>query len=271
MFFFILLFFLSIFHCENIIEIFSIDELNEYTAKNPIVFLFTLDINSNSYNAYKTASENLNAKFLVCHSKDCLKKFGEDLILLKQYDEKINYYSKFYEEDLNNIIYINIEGFYIKYSVKAGSFLNDISLKLIFEFSKPTIIYFREDDDENKLDNEFQIIVNNYKNNYYFLISNLKGNSFDELKSILNVNEIYGIYLFDKLNEPNFKMFKYKYKSLNLENFKKFLIDSNFKNLTKKKEDDNNNNNNDKNNKINNNLNNNNETNNKKNENKGDL
>ena len=223
MFILLIFFFFSLFYCKKIIEIFSLDELNEYTLKFPIVFLFTLDINSNSYNSYKMASENLNAKFLVCHSKECLNKFGQDLILLKQFDEKINYYSKFYEDDLNNIIYINIEGFYIKYSVQSGSFLNDISLKLIFEFPKTTIIYFREDENENKLDKEFNIIVENFKKNYYFLKSNLKEKEYEEFKSVLNIKEMNGIYLFENLNEANFKMYKFNYKELNIENFKNFL------------------------------------------------
>jgi len=234
MFIFLIFFLFSLFYCKKIIEIFTLDELNEYTLKFPIVFLFTLDINSNSYDSYKIASENLNAKFLVCHSKECLNKFGQDLILLKQFDEKINYYSKFYEDDLNNIIYINIEGFYIKYSVQAGSFLNDISLKLIFEFPKTTIIYFREDDNENKLDKEFNIIVDNFKNNYYFLKSNLKEKEYEEFKNILSLNDMNGIYLFEKINEPNFNIYKFNYKELNIENFEKFLKNLDKQNNNKK-------------------------------------
>ena len=227
MFFLLIFNFFSLFYCKKIIEIFSLDELNEYTLKFPIVFLFTLNINSNSYNSYKLASENLNAKFLVCHSKECINKYGQDIILLKQFDEKINYYLKFYEDDLNNILYINFEGFFIKYSVEAGSFLNEISLKLIFEFPKTTIIYFREDDDQNNLDKEFKIIVDKYKNNYYFLKSNLKEKVFEEFKNILEINELNGIYLFEKINEPNFKMYKYNYKDLNIENFEEFLKNPN--------------------------------------------
>ena len=78
--------------------------------------------------------------FVSCLSDECLQKYGEDIILIKTFDEKENSYKK----DLEDAKYNSVRDFASIFSIETGVFATQHDINLWFEFDKKVIFYIRD-------------------------------------------------------------------------------------------------------------------------------
>ena len=123
---------------------------------------------------YKYASEAIYAEFATCISNECLKKYGDDIILFKNYDEKENRYFSGYGR-LENAKNDSVRDFASIYAIESGAFATQLDLNLAFEFKKPTLYYLRNSSNKNdvKYDPLFKELGKElrFENIYTFVIS----------------------------------------------------------------------------------------------------
>ena len=134
---------------DDIYKINRLEEIKEYTNRNGLVFLSTIkDKSSNISKLFKEyASSSYYNYFLSCLSEECLKKYGEDIILFKKFDEKENSYSKDFgklSEAKENSLY----EFRATFGIEAGVFLDLVQLNLLIEYERKAVIYVRDSANE---------------------------------------------------------------------------------------------------------------------------
>jgi hypothetical protein len=116
--------------------------------------------------------------FVSCLSDECIQKYGEDIILLKTFDEKENSYKKDYGnfEDAN---YNSVQDFASIFSIETGVFAKQHDVNLWFEFDKKVIFYVRDsnNEDDTKYDPFFKEMgFKLRKNNTYVFVASPDGN-----------------------------------------------------------------------------------------------
>ena len=130
----------------DIFKIAKLEELKEF--KNPfntsLILLSTVkDSTSMIYKSFEIFSkEAIYIDFISCLSDECYKKYGEDIILLKDYDEKENRYFANYGR-LEHAKNDSVKNFTAMYGVEAGAFATQHTINLAFDFEKLTIYYIR--------------------------------------------------------------------------------------------------------------------------------
>ena len=155
---------------KNIKNIYNTDLTLLSTIKNK-----TLDI-------YKYISEFADKaifmEFASCTSEECINKYGEDIILLKTFDEKENSYKKDYGK-LEEVKFNSIRDFVSIYAVEMGAFASQNDVNLWFEFDKKVLIYMRDSkkEEDAKYDKYFKELgFKLRKNNTYVFIMAPDGN-----------------------------------------------------------------------------------------------
>ena len=155
---------------KNIKNIFETDLIILTTIKNK-----TLKV----YESLKEFAEKaIFIDFVSCLSDECLQKYGEDIILLKTFDEKENSYKKDYGnfEDAN---YNSVQDFASIFSIETGVFVKQHDVNLWFEFDKKVIFYVRNsnNEEETKYDSFFKEMgIKLRKNNTYVFVAAPDGN-----------------------------------------------------------------------------------------------
>ena len=131
----------------NIINIKKLDELNsiQNMYNTSIILLSTLkNTSSQIYKDFQTyANLAMFIDFATCLSDECLKKYGEDIILFKAYDEKENSYSKDFGK-LEEGNYQTLRNFTSIYAVEAGAYLKNQEINFMYEFKSNAIFYVRD-------------------------------------------------------------------------------------------------------------------------------
>ena len=130
----------------DILKITKLDELkNIRNGYNTSLILLSTVINKNAMinKSFKLFSkEAIYIEFVWCISDECEKKYGEDIILFKDFDEKENRYFASYGR-LEHAQNDSVKNFTAIYGVEAGEFATQHTINLAFEFEKQTIYYIR--------------------------------------------------------------------------------------------------------------------------------
>ena len=169
---------------DDVYEVKTLEEIDEYVKNSSLVLLSTLRheeviLYKSFLNFSKTA---LNIEFLKCFTLDCVKKYRQDIILFKKYDEKINQYTL----DVGYIAEATMDSvkeFVATYSVEAGGILNDTQIEMMFDYNRKMLFYFRdsEDKEQTKYDKVIKELGKDFrKNKIYTTVSDIKGNPIAE-------------------------------------------------------------------------------------------
>ena len=223
----------------------SYDEIKEFIElklKGPIIRFKTLNEIDNFVNKKKITLlstqpneifKSLSKKFediiyfSQCVTNECKEKYNSDIVLLKNYDEKI---IKFNNETISKE---SITDFLRKYSIEKGGIINQLGMQFLFQFKKTTLIYFRNQNnsDFTKYDKIIKEVANKYNEKMYFFISDIEGDDFSiKIGNFFNIQEddIPSIQIFDltkiygKVNSYEFNL---KDNKINKENLEKFIDD----------------------------------------------
>lgn len=117
-------------------------------------------------------------EFVSCISDECIEKYGEDILLFKDFDEKVNSYKRDYGK-LEDAKYYSVKDFASIYSIETGVFATQHDINMWFEFDKKIIFYIRESDKEEytQYDSFFKEMgFKLRKNNTYVFIMSPDGN-----------------------------------------------------------------------------------------------
>jgi hypothetical protein len=102
---------------------------------------------------YNYAKNNSRFYFISCLSNECHKKYGEDIILIKNGGLMEHSYLKEYESfdkaKINSVYH-----FASCFAVEPGEFLSHRSIDMIFEFEKKTIFYIRNSSEPEQKDKD---------------------------------------------------------------------------------------------------------------------
>ena len=149
-----------------------------------LIFLNTVKYkNDTIYKSfYKYASEAFYAEFATCLSDECYKKYGDDIILFKNFDEKENRYFSGYGrlQDAKND---SVKDFASLYSIENGAFVQQLDVNLVFEFKKPSLYYIRNSSNVNdvKYDSLFKELGKELRfEGVYTFVSSPDGNNIQQ-------------------------------------------------------------------------------------------
>ena len=154
--------------------------------------------------------------FFTCLSDECLQKYGEDIILLKNFDEKENSYKRDYGK-FEDAKYNSVQDFASIYSIETGVFAKQHDINLWFEFDKKVIFYIR--DSNNEEDTQYDAFFKEMgkklrPNNTYVFIMAPDGNQIQRriVEDLLILPEEFPCIVYYDANsgDPNSKNYIYK-------------------------------------------------------------
>ena len=137
---------------DEIFKINKLEEINEYQKITPILLLSTIKDKSSQIFKYfyDYAKNSYEYNFLSCLSEECLKKYGEDIILYKNFDEKEVSYVKSYGK-LSDAKNSSIPYFISIFAMECGSMLTVDSLDALIRYNKTGFFYVRNSSDEENV------------------------------------------------------------------------------------------------------------------------
>lgn len=225
----------------NIIKIKKLEEMNtiQNMYNTSVILLSTIKNTSSSiYKEFETYSNlAMFMDFVSCVSDECLKKYGEDIVLFKPYDEKENRYTKDFGK-LEKGDYQTLRNFTSIYAVEAGAYLKNQEINFLYEFKKNGLFYVRNSSkpEDTKYDSFFKELGKELRSYdiYSFICSS-------DTKDPVHVNtlsgfsiineELPGIFYYDKnTGDPVFRIKIYSLKNVDMKKIdinyiKKFLND----------------------------------------------
>ena len=222
---------------DDIYKINKLEEVNNHLNKTSIVLLSTIkDKSSKIFKSfYDFAKQNNDFEFLSCLSDECLKKYGEDVILFKTFDEKELSYNKDYVKisgTRNNSVYDFISIF----GIETGAFLSIPQIDLLIQFNRTALIYIRNssNEEDTKYDSLFKKLGKELRfENVYCYVSDT-GETYDtnigEAFSVLP-NEIPGVFIYQQnTGDPSasvkiFSLRNLDMKKVSIDYLKKFVKD----------------------------------------------
>ena len=162
----------------------TLKELKEYIDSSPLILLSTLKNKSEIlYRSFIDYSKvGINVDFVSCITDECIKEYNEDIILFKNFDEKINKYS----EDMGKKegAHINsIRDFIGIYGIENGANLTAKEINMMFDHSRKMIFYFRNSsiEEQTKVDKIIKELGKEYRNKkIYTVISDIEGDTLQE-------------------------------------------------------------------------------------------
>ena len=222
-------------------DVFIIKDLNEikkYINESSIVLLSTIkNKDSLIYKSfYDYAFNSFENDFLSCTSEQCHKKYGEDIILFKNFDEKENSFKKDYGE-LSSVKMDSIDEFMSIFGIETGAFLGPRQIDMLLQYEKKSaLIYVRNSSFEKdiKYDNLFKELGKElrFQNIYVFVSDNgeREGTNIESAFSIVPEDIPCIIYYFQDNKNPNITVKLYSLRSLDMdkitkEEIKQFIID----------------------------------------------
>ena len=157
--------------------------------------------------------------FFSCLSDECLQKYGEDIILLKFFDEKENSYKKDYG-NLEDAKYNSVQDFASIFSIETGVFATQHDINLWFEFDKKVLFYIRDSkkEEDTKYDAFFKEMGKKLrKNNTYVFIMSPDGNEIQSriVEDLLILPEEFPCIVYYDANsgDPNSRNYIFKINS----------------------------------------------------------
>ena len=223
----------------DFIKINKLEELEEYIKENStLVFLSTIKNESSIlYKSYLELSRRTSKQdFLSCISEECHKKYGEDLILFKSFDEKMNSYTRDYGE-ISKANYNSLDDFISIFGIEYGSFLDVKKISLLTKYEKEALIYMRrgfikEHTKYDKLIKELGLELR--KENLYTFISDIdeKGETNIDVAFSVVRDELPCVFYYNQNSGDPIAVVKlFSIRNLNVENLsieylKKFISDA---------------------------------------------
>ena len=227
---------------EDVFEIKKLEELKSIKNFYNTSLILLSTVKDKNTNIYKSFSDFANKApyidFFSCLSDECYKKYGEDIILFKEFDEKENRYFSSYGR-LEDAQIGSVRNFTGIYAIETGAFVTQHDINLCFEFKKKVLFYIRNSSipEYTKYDYLFKKLGKELRPyDIYSFISSPDGN--DLQKSIVNAfsidisDELPGIFFYDPFcdKDPyaNIQIFSIRHldvKKLNFNFVKKFIKD----------------------------------------------
>ena len=128
----------------------TLTEIKEYVASSILTILCT--IKSKSHPLYDSFINNAkmrnNMDFIACTSDECIKEYGENIVIFKEFDEKINIFTK-EMGPIENATSSSFSEFLATYGVEAGVLLSPYEINMMFENRRNMVIFFRNSSNDN--------------------------------------------------------------------------------------------------------------------------
>ena len=162
----------------------SLSQIKEYINSSFLTLLSTIKDKENKlHKAFIELSKNrMNIDFITCISDECIKEYGENIVLYKEFDEKINLFTK-EMGPINKADGDSLNEFIAIYSIEAGGMLTSNEINMMFDYKRNMIMYFRNSFDENqtKYDNIIKELgFDLRKKNIYVVRSDILGDPIQE-------------------------------------------------------------------------------------------
>ena len=222
----------------DIFKITKLEELKNFKNifNTTLILLSTVyerndTINISFRNFAKTA---LFIDFVSCLSAECHRKYGEDIILFKDFDEKENrYFANFGR--LEHAKKDSVKEFASIYGIETGVFATQENINMAFEFEKQTLYYIRNTTEDAKYDRLFKEIGKELRPyNIYVYVCAPDANEIQS--TIYNAfsitpDELPGIFYYDPYtNDPinKVQLFSIRHanmKKVNINYIQKFIKD----------------------------------------------
>ena len=129
----------------------SLSQIDEYINSSYMTLLCTIKNKENElYKSFYALSKAVNfIDFIVCTSDDCIKKYEENIVLFKQFDEKVNLFSK-EMSPIDNTISESLSEFLGIYAIESGAKLTQNEVNMMFAYKRNLVIYFRNSSEESQ-------------------------------------------------------------------------------------------------------------------------
>jgi thiol-disulfide isomerase/thioredoxin len=211
----------------DIFDINKIEEIKEYinNKNNSLAILSTIKNKSSIiYKSFKElAYDSFDNDFLSCLSEECFQKYGEDIILFKNFDEKENSYKKDYGK-LSEAKENSLDDFISIFGIEAGAFLGRNQIDFLVKYEeKKALIYVRNDtnEEDTKYDKIFKELGKELRfENTYAFVSDTGEREQTTLASAFSIipSDLPCIFYYLQNNsDPNVVVKLYSLRSLNME------------------------------------------------------
>ena len=129
----------------------SLSQIDEYINSSYMTLLCTIKNKENElYKSFYALSKAVNfIDFIVCISDDCIKKYEENIVLFKQFDEKVNLFSK-EMSPIDNTTSESLSEFLGIYAIESGAKLTQNEVNMMFAYKRNLVIYFRNSSEESQ-------------------------------------------------------------------------------------------------------------------------
>lgn len=129
----------------------SLSQIDEYINSSYLTLLCTIKNKENElYKSFYELSKAVNfIDFIVCTSDDCIKKYEENIVLFKQFDERVNLFSK-EMSPIDNTSSESLSEFLGIYAIESGARLTQNEINMMFAYKRNIVIYFRNSSEESQ-------------------------------------------------------------------------------------------------------------------------
>ena len=195
---------------DDIYKFETLSEIKKHVDNaSSIVILSTLkDKNSTLYRSFlKYAKKTQNLDFISCISEECLNEYKENIVLFKQFDEKINKYTEEYGS-INDAKINSVKEFIGTYGVENGGSLNRSHVDMMSEHKKAILFYFRNSslEEHTKYDKLIKELGKELrKKDIYTVVSDIKGDTFQTMTArtfIIVKQDLPLILFYDTIYTP---------------------------------------------------------------------
>ena len=190
---------------DDVFLIKKISEIKNYFNKKKLVLLSTIkNRTSDLYDSFlNLARSSTQLEFISCLSDECFKKYGEDVILFKPFDEKENSFKKNYLNFFPDIYFNSVYDFVSIFSIETGAFLAPNGIDALIHYGKQALIYVRKNLKENfdKYDPLFKQLGKELRfNNTYVFVSDLGETTGTNIGSAFSIlpEELPGIFFYQQ-------------------------------------------------------------------------
>ena len=225
---------------DDVYVIYKLKDIKEYLDKKNLVLMSTLtNKTSELYDSFLDfAKSTMALEFISCLTDECIKKYGEDVILFKKFDEKENSFKKDYGKYNPDIYFASVYNFVSIFSIESGGFLGPPQIDALIHYDKSALIYVRKGDsgkpEKDKYDPLFKQLGKELRfNNTYVFVSDMgetTGTNIGDAFSILP-EELPCIYFYHQnTGDPvaNVKIYSKRNLDMNkltINDIKNFIID----------------------------------------------
>lgn len=210
----------------DFIKINKLQELNEFINDNStLVFLSTMKTESSTlYKSYLELSRQTSKQdFLSCLSEECLKRYGEDILLFKSFDEKMISYTKDYGK-ISEANENSLDDFISIFCIEYGSLLTLEQIITLAKYEKQALIYVRNETikEHTKYDGLIKELgIKLRKSNLYTFVSDIDENGDTNIKEAFSIlpEELPCIFFYNQNTGDSIARIKlFSKRNLNLEN-----------------------------------------------------